>query len=406
MQLQKILKRISWVLPFAVSFAVADAIPVDALSAGGAQTRDQQLREIRDILLGGRGGFVDIGFNYLPLPTQVTLESPYGEHDGYAFKQHVAFFGSSKFDKNLHVGGLLWLERSGWDSEDFILFPHYGKFSHVGSVATWGLSFTQTAMDVTFAAGMQHRNLEYVSDVYPEESDSLAYSWAHLRWSGISMQGNFYRNELRSLRLSLDLESRQVYGGSSSGIKTFLPNVEATYYKRQIDGSNEDFVRVNWEQNLYGQVLYAEASYDFPDDGFHSAALKFYPDASRMVAFEASCLRRVSADDKDDLLWGGAIEFPFIRIGYNSSYDYDNFFHAKGTVIVELQFNLGTIDGFMFARRGAKSAPLETLKLDGKNKMPNESSFKEERKLENKHQEKILEAKGIRYEKVNNGGNE
>ena len=35
---------------------MADAISSDALAKGGSVTRDQQLREIRDIMRGGRGG--------------------------------------------------------------------------------------------------------------------------------------------------------------------------------------------------------------------------------------------------------------------------------------------------------------------------------------------------------------
>ena len=102
---------------------MADAIPASALATGGAVTRDQQLREIRDIMRGGRGGYIDLGFNYLPFRTQTPLESPYGEHEGYAFKHHFAGFGSGEVTKNNHLGFLLWFERSGWDGEDFFFWP-------------------------------------------------------------------------------------------------------------------------------------------------------------------------------------------------------------------------------------------------------------------------------------------
>lgn len=401
-------------LSLAASFALADALPVGAFSEAGAHSRDQQLREIRDVMRGGRGGFLDLGLNYTPLPSQLPLESPYGEHEGYAFRQHVAGFGSGAATRQSQLGALLWFERSGWDGEDFFFYPQYNAFSHVASTTTWGLTYTHIKHDVTIAGGMQHYNVEHVGDVYPEESDSLLYSWAHLRWSHFSLQGDFYRSNVRFLRLSLDLESRLVYGGRSRGILTYLPNIDFTVYNRSADRFSADTYRMNWEQNLYGQVLYAEVSYDFPDDGFHSAALKYYPDASRMVAFEATCIRRnKSIDGTDDLLWGGGVEFPFVRFAYNSSYDYENFFHAKGTFIVEFQFNLASIDGFLFARGGTRSAPLETIKVEKKNKdlssdgdglihlNPSEASTS----VGNKP--KTLETTGIRYEKSGsgNGGN-
>lgn len=411
MLMRKILGRALCLLSLAASFSIADAIPAGALSAGASQTRDQQLREIRDVMRGGRGGFLDVGFNYLPLPSQTPLESPYGEHDGFAFRHHFAGFGSGEVAKHTQLGTLLWFERSGWDGEDFFLFPQYNDFSHVSSMTTWGLTFTQTKYDVSLAGGMQHYNVERIGDVYPEENDSLLYSWAHLRWGHLSLQGNFHRSDVRFLRLSLDLESRFVYGGSARGILTYLPNVDVTVYNRSADRFSADNYRVNWEQNLYGQILYAEVSYDFPDDGFHSAALKYYPDPSRMVAFEATCIRRdKEIDGTDDLLWGGAVEFPFVRFAYNSSYEYENFFHAKGTFIVEFQFNLAAIDGFLFARGGTRSAPLETINIEKKNKdnppegdglihlNPSDASTS----IGNKP--KTLEATGIRYEK--SGGNE
>ncbi|WP_295861815.1 hypothetical protein [uncultured Fibrobacter sp.] len=407
MLMRKNFGRALCLFSLAASFAFADAVPVAAFPEAGAHARDQQLREIRDVMRGGRGGFVDLGMNYTPLASQLPLKSPYGEHEGYAFRQHVAGFGSGAVTDQSQVGALLWFERSGWDGEDFLFYPQYNSFSRVSTLTTWGLTYTHIASDVTVAAGMQHYNVEHLGSVYPEEKDSLLYSWAHLRWSHFSLQGNFNRTDVRMLRLSLDLESRLVYGGRSQGILTYLPNIDFTVYNRSADKFSADTYRMHWEQNLYGQLLYAEVSFDFPDDGFHSAALKYYPDPSRMVAFEATCIRRnKKIDGTDDLLWGGAIEFPFVRFAYNSAYDYENFFHAKGTFIVEFQFNLASIDGFLFARGGTRSAPLETINVDKKNKdkLPEGDGLIHLNPSDGKT--KTLEATGIRYEKsgTGNGG--
>ena len=386
-----------------VGYALADGIKPEALAKDGAVTRDRHLTEIRDIMRGGRGGYIDFGFYYTPTSSQLPLDSKYGEHDGFAFNHHFAGFGAGEVGKNRHMGALLWYDRSGWDGEDFLFFPQYNEFSLQRSVVTWGLTFTDANLDWTIAAGMQHQNLEHRGKIYPHEDDSLAYSWAHLRWSKFSAQANFYRTDWRLFRFSLDLESRAVYGGKKSGLLTYLPNVSLAMYNADDEG-DIDSMRITWEQNLYNQQLYAEVAIDLNDTWFHSAALKFYPDPSRMIGFEATCLNRVRhkqlSDDMvegvNDLLWGGAIDLLFARFAYNAAYDYENFFGAKGTFLVEFKFNLASIDGWLFNRGAARSAPMETgvVKPFDKNK------YSEITPLNANSAPKTIEAKGIRYEKV------
>ena len=386
-----------------VGYALADGIKPEALAKDGAVTRDRHLTEIRDIMRGGRGGYIDFGFYYTPTSSQLPLDSKYGEHDGFAFNHHFAGFGAGEVGKNRHMGALLWYDRSGWDGEDFLFFPQYNEFSLQRSVVTWGLTFADANLDWTIAAGMQHQNLEHRGKIYPHEDDSLAYSWAHLRWSKLSAQANFYRTDWRLFRFSLDLESRAVYGGKKSGLLTYLPNVSLAMYNADDEG-DIDSMRVTWEQNLYNQQLYAEVAIDLNDTWFHSAALKFYPDPSRMIGFEATCLNRVRhkqlSDDMvegvNDLLWGGAIDLLFARFAYNAAYDYENFFGAKGTFLVEFKFNLASIDGWLFNRGAARSAPMETgvVKPFDKNK------YSEITPLNANSAPKTIEAKGIRYEKV------
>ena len=177
------------------------------------------------------------------------------------------------------------------------------------------------------------------------------------------------------------------------------------------DEKDIDSMRVTWEQNLYGQQLYAEVAYDLTDAGFHSAALKFYPDPSRMIGFEATCLRRIKkkieedrVESEDDLLWGGAIDLLFVRFAYNAAYDYDNFFGAKGTFLAEIKFNLATVDGWLFGRRAPRSAPMETDIIKQKD---NGATKSEITPLNSgSGAPKTIEAKGIRYEKAGSeGGN-
>ena len=393
-----------------VGFALADGIKPDALAKDGAVTRDRHLTEIRDIMRGGRGGYIDLGFYYTPSRNQLPLESQYGEHKGFAFNHHFAAFGAGEVAKDKHMGALLWYDRSGWDGEDFFLFPQYNDFGLQRSVVTWGFTLTDARMDWTLAAGMQHQNLEHRGKLYPYEDDSLAYSWAHLRFSKLSAQANFYRKDWRLFRFSLDLESRNVYGGRKSGPLTYLPNLSLAMYNAD-DESDVDSMRVTWEQNLYAQKLYAEVAIDLNDTWFHSAALKFYPDPSRMIGFEATCLNRVRkkmlsddwVEEESDLLWGGAIDLLFARFAYNAAYDYENFFGAKGTFLVEFKFNLATVDGWLFNRGASRSAPMETDIIKQYDKKSNPSEITP--MGTNGGAPKTIEAKGIRYEKAGTSGN-
>lgn len=345
------------------TMSFADRISPEALSNGGANTRDRQLKEIGEVMRGGQGGYLAAGTYYTPLDDQLPLQSAYGVHDGFAFRQRVAAFGAAQYSKNVMLGALLWFDRFGWDGEDFVFSPQYNDFSLIRSVTTWGVVMTNTNLDLTVAAGMQHQNVEYVGKGYPAEEDSLGYVWAHVRWNRFSLQGSFNGLDWRSFRVALDLESRPVFGGPK-GWQTYLPNVSLGLY----NGAKEDSLRLTWEQNIYEQRVYGEVAFDLLDGGFHSAALKFYPDPSRMIGFEATCLRRRQFNGSDDLLWGGAVDLMFLRVAYNAAYDYDRYFGAKGTLLVELKLDLSSFNGSLFARGGAVAAPMENNNIKAKNK--------------------------------------
>lgn len=376
----------------ALSFA--DPVTTENLSAGGAITRDRQLKEISDVLRGGRGAYFDIGMYYIPAPDQLPLKSAYGEHEGFAFRQHAAAFFSTNTAEHLHLGALIWADRSGWDGEDFLLYPSYNSFSLLRSDITWGGVLTNTEANFTLAVGMHHQNIEHVGKVYEAEEDSLTYFWTHARWGFASAQVSLFQDQWRSMRFSLDLESREIYGGKSGGWQTYLPNVSVGLYNLNKD---KDSLALTWEQNLYRQRLYGEVSFDLMEPGFNYASLKYYPDPSRMLGFEATCTRRRQESGASDLLWGGAVDLMFIRFAYNAAYDYRNFFGAKGTVLAEIKFSLASLDGLFFGRGGTKAAPMEknTKTLKNKDQAPEENKTIPLRPAE----EKVIEAKGVRYEK-------
>lgn len=376
------------------TWSLADPITTEALSAGGAVTRDRHLKEISDVMRGGRGGYFDIGLYYIPAPDQLPLKSKYGEHEGFAFRQHAAAFATANVAKHLHLGALAWIDRSGWDGEDFLLYPTYNSFSLLRTNLTWGGVFTNTEADFTLALGMQQQNVEHVGKVYAAEEDTLAYLWTHARWGFASAQVSLYQDHWRSMRFSLDLESREIYGGKSDGWRTYLPNISVGMYNKKGD---DDSLSLTWEQNLYGQRLYSEISLDLKEPGFNYAILKYYPDPSRMLGFEASCIRRRNREGVSDLLWGGAVDLMFIRFAYNAAFDYRNFYGAKGTVLAEVKFNLATLDGLLFGRGGTKAAPMEKENRTVKNK--DQAPEQDKRIQLRPEEEKVIEAKGIRYEK-------
>lgn len=376
------------------TLSFADPITTADLSAGGAITRDRQLKEIGEVMRGGRGGYFDIGMYYIPAPDQLPLKSEYGEHEGFAFRQHAAAFVTGNVAKHLHLGVMAWVDRTGWDGEDFLFYPKYNSFSLLRSVITWGGVFTNSDANFSLALGMQQQNVEHVGKVYAAEDDSLTYIWGHARWGYASAQVSLYEDHWRSMRFSLDLESRAIYGGKSSGWQTYLPNISVALYNKKGD---DDSLSLTWEQNLYEQRLYGEVSLDLREPGFSYAALKYYPDPSRMLGFEATCTRRRKAHGADDLLWGGAVDLMFIRFAYNAAYDYRNFFGAKGTVLAELKFNLSTLDGLLFGRGGAKAAPMEKNTKVLKNKDQEAEQSKTIPLQPNDG--KVIEAKGVRYEK-------
>lgn len=375
-----------------VSFA--DPVTTEDISAGGAITRDRHLKEINEVMRGGRGGYFDLGMYYTPAPDQLPLRSEYGDHEGFAFRQHAAAFVTGNVAKHLHLGVLAWVDRTGWDGEDFLFYPKYNNFSLLRSVFTWGGVFTNTDANFSLALGMQQQNVEHVGKVYSKEADSLTYIWGHARWGFASAQVSLYEDRWRSMRFALDMESRAVYGGKSTGWQTYLPNVSFAMYNKKGD---EDSLALTWEQNLYEQRLYGEVSFDLREAGLNYAALKYYPDPSRMLGFEATCIRRRNREGMSDILWGGAVDLMFIRFAYNAAYDYRNFYGAKGTVLAEIKFNLATIDGLLFGRGGTKAAPMEnqTKTLKNKDQAPEE----DKRFQKDSGDEKVIEAKGVRYEK-------
>lgn len=364
---------------------MAAPIKPDALSAGGRATQEAQLEEISETARPGTSGYISLGTYYFPHPGQTPLKSDFGRHEGFAFRQRLAMYFSGALGKSdWSLGFLWWLERHGFDSEDFILFPAYGEFSLIRNVQTAALNISFDPLGFALTGGIQYSNPEHVSpEIYEAETDTL-YGFVQGMLGPILGQFVFNEEGFSSIRGALRLESKEVLGGVASGFRTYLPNLDFTMYNNASDS-----LRFSWEQNLFKQILYGEVTAYFPDYGFHSAALKYYPDPSRLVSLEATCYK----EPDGDLVFGGGISILMLRFAYNHANDIKNLFGSKGTFVFEMSFALGASDGKMFGRNAAKAAPMEstsrTIFENGSSyQPPKEESVKE------------ITATGIRREKA------
>jgi|BioPla2DNA2_1021312.scaffolds.fasta_scaffold12689_3 hypothetical protein len=338
-----------------VTTAVFSISPLDIQKAS-SYSRDQQLREFAKVFQPKTTAYFAIGSYYTPFSTQIPLNSVYGTHHGFAFRDRLAFYYSSPFlDKNKEVqlGAFWWGERHGWDHEDFILFPAYKDFSLVKSIQTTGLSLMHSKHSLGFAAGIQFQNIERSSKIYPNESDSL-YTWAHATWNAFALQGSFYKSELRHLRFLLNFESKFIFGGKKNGLQTYLPNFDISYFNSE----SKDSLRFSWEQNLYKQNLYLVLSKYLRHTERSEASLKFFPDPSRFISLDATLFKT-----EKGTLWGAGVEFPFVRIAYNHAEDIEHFFGAKGTFIFELRFSISLIENYFSGLNAPQPAPMEDIQI-------------------------------------------
>lgn len=381
-----LLKKMSFLLFFLclVTPTFSNNISVSSLDHAGEIARDRELREFQQAFQPGTAGYFAIGMHYLPFPTQTQLSSEYGTHDGFAFRHQMAAYFANPIGKSGYDLGILWwVERQGWDQEDFFVLPRYGEFSLVRSIHTTGATIALPKYHLGVAGGIQYQNVEKTAKIYADESDSLFW-WGHATWGPTAVQTSFHEGEWRHVRVSMNLESKEILGGASHGWSTYLPNFDVGLF----NGDEDDSLRISLEQNLWAQQLYAEVVVYYPEHGFRSAILKYYPDPSRIVSFDVTCFRL----NNDDLVWGGGLTLPFLRVGYNHASDIENFFGSRGTFMIEFRFALSSAKSGFFGLGAAKSAPMDSERVpkklwDNSSKKATEADKKE------------ITAKGIRREK-------
>jgi hypothetical protein len=306
------------------------------------QTAFMQLRDFQGAAKPEYNAYVSAGIIYLPLPTQSALSSEWGIHNGFAFKQNIGMWLTNNFDGRGSKGlvfGLGWFgERQGWDNEDFLFVPNRGMFSKINQIHTLGLTVADSSKHLLFGGGLQYLNAK----------DQTLGWWLLGTWGRFSILPNFHKNDLRFINAQLNLQARELRGNGNSW-QNYLPDLECSYFSK-------DSIKMFVSQNIFKQKIYLESAFWTLPQDFAWAALKLYPDPSRLLfALETTLTKK----ENSDIYFGGGIVLPFLRVAYNSANDYEAFFKNHGTWIVEIRLAIGTSSDAFFALNAPQRAPSE-----------------------------------------------
>lgn len=365
------LRPFVWALACLAAQAPAWMVETRALADQPATTSSLQLDEMRQTIRPEYTGFLAFGWVFLPLPSQAVLHSEWGEHDGFAFRQRFAAWLTNPVEKTpLRVGLAWWFERQGWDQEDFMVMPAYGRFARIQSIQTFGMTLTDSLSHWGVAAGGQFRNTEMVGQDQVPAGDSL-YWWGLGEWGPATVQALYKGRHWREARFSLDAQSRAVRGGDTTGWLTYLPDVSLALRNSPASAtgadSGKDAWSLDWEQNVFAQKVYVAGLFDGYYRTGHSyglhdvlscAYLRLYPDPSRLVALEGTY-------DVRDKFFGGGVSLPFLRVAYNHVDDRRAFFGARGLWVIEFHIAIGSSADSFFGTGGAHRAPVESKLLKG-----------------------------------------
>ncbi|NLB63018.1 MAG: hypothetical protein GX801_02790 [Fibrobacter sp.] len=315
-------------------------------------TFNQHLLELHQAFKPQYNGYFALGAVWLPSFKQSSFLSPYGEHYGFAFRQQAALLWQNPIEQTAFKAGFAWWgERQGFDSQDFIFFPSYDKFSSVRNLHSFALLLSNTQLNANFAMGLQWSHSEFMSEFVGKEKDSLRY-FATLGWNFLTIQGVINHRSLQGLMVHADLASRSLRGQNSSGWRTYLPDLAMI-----LPWEDKNTWQLSWRQNLYGQKLYLHSKWWPKQEQRWESSLQWFMDASQLVGMELSYLQKAPGES----FWGIGVEMPFVRVAYNLPRDFHGFFHSKSTIIVEWQLSIGSNEkNEFFGLNAAQSAPMET----------------------------------------------
>jgi len=316
-----------------------------------AQTAFTQLTDFQNAARPEYNAYLFAGIIYLPLPSQSELSTGWGIHEGFASRQRMGIWITNDF-KSLRYG-LGWFgERQGWDNEDYLFLPHRGNFSQINQIHTLGLTVADSSKHLLFGGGLQYLNAK---------NETFRW-WLLGTWSRFSIIPNFHKSDLQFINTQLFLQARELRGNKDSW-QNYLPDLEFSFYSK-------DSVKMFVSQNIFKQRLYLETAFWTQPGDFAWAAIKYYIEPSRLVAFEATATKKES----DEIYYGGGITLPFLRVAYNHADDYETFFKSRGIWIIEFRMALGTSGESFFSLKAPKQAPSEVKELPANKRELNPNS--------------------------------
>lgn len=325
-------------------------------------TRQAQLWEFYQAAKPGYDSYLSLGTVYFPRSNQVTLRTGYGEHEGFVTRQRLALYLSDSLGKTDYRLGLnWWIERQGWDQDDFLFFPHYGKFALMRNVHTIGMTLTDPVRDWGAGAGVQWSHHEMSAALHGAEEDSL-WIYGHGLWGPLGGVVVLHGTEVDQVQAHMEFQNRQLRGGDSTGWRTYLPDF-SLFWRRGID----DGVQLGWLQNVYHQQVYVNTQWYPEQRKQFYAGLQGWTDGSHLLGTECGAYRDLTGQ------WHPAFSFlmPFLRVSYGMPQDAEELFGLRGQWIVEFQIKLGSQKTHsFFGLNATKPAPMETETLEGKKKDP------------------------------------
>jgi len=321
--------------------------------------REKQLVELRQVHVPTNSVAFHFSTLLFPSAKWLTLNSPYGELQGYPHHNSFGVMMMNPLQHSSHKVGFVWfLDYAGWDTEDFVFLAPRHPAGSMQLTQTLGYAGSDTALHLVYGAGILRQSHTHSSEYAPPGKD-LTWYWAHIAWThlGIHYLGD---PAPRRLELTLAAASREIWGSEDQGWKTWLPVLHLTRrWPEEGSGSAHTLPQyeIGIEQNLFKQHIFALGNIDPENPGQVWGMLRFQPDPGGLVSLDLGGVRTPEGDWRP----AGGVEFPFVRLSYSHPSYSTQLLGKTGLWVAELQISVQTLTGERFLRpRSRRSASMVT----------------------------------------------
>ncbi|MGL1900816.1 MAG: hypothetical protein OCC49_01680 [Fibrobacterales bacterium] len=310
-------------LVFAVT--VEDLNPNDLLR--------EQLVELNSGLPPEAAHYFFVDHYITPSAQSIPLSTPYGEINGYPFKQQI---GAAALDtikkRSWHMGFNYLYARRGWSKKDFLIYSEYENHTEAYSSHMFGFIYTRSKQHFLFNSGAVYQNNVEKSQTLTKHHPSrfLGYSSVHYRGAYATCA---YRTSIEQCHVEIQLHQRPFRG---TGFHQYLPDLSFSY-----ENQGTPSFLYSLDQHLYDNKLYATLSASHNDPWFSSGLLTWYFDKGRFLKAELSSF----LDSNENLQLGGELTILFARLAYNHPKEYRSFMGATQRFAFEIVFHLSSING-------------------------------------------------------------